>query len=80
MGKFSLWRWFFYTIVTSFFSKVYMARSKETNEIVALKKVRMDNEKEGVSILNSLISILQPFLFNHHLSFLLHLCIEFILK
>jgi len=26
-----------------------MAREKATNEIVALKKVRMDNEKEGVS-------------------------------
>lgn len=26
-----------------------MAREKTTNEVVALKKVRMDNEKEGVS-------------------------------
>lgn len=26
-----------------------MAREKATNEVVALKKVRMDNEKEGVS-------------------------------
>jgi hypothetical protein len=26
-----------------------MAREMETNEIVALKKIRMDNEREGVS-------------------------------
>lgn len=25
-----------------------MARDKQTGEIVALKKIRMDNEKEGV--------------------------------
>jgi serine/threonine protein kinase len=29
-------------------SKVYKARNKETGELVALKRVRMDNEKEGV--------------------------------
>ena len=29
--------------------EVYKARNKETGEFVALKKVRMDNEKEGVS-------------------------------
>ena len=42
--------------------KVYMARSRDDGEIVALKKVRMDNEKEGfpitaireIKILNSL--------------------------
>ena len=28
--------------------KVYMAKDKETGEIVALKKIRMQNEKEGV--------------------------------
>jgi hypothetical protein len=28
--------------------QVYMAREKATGEVVALKKVRMDNEKEGV--------------------------------
>jgi hypothetical protein len=27
-----------------------MARETETQEIVALKKIRMDNEREGVSI------------------------------
>jgi cyclin-dependent kinase 12/13 len=30
------------------YGQVYMARNKKTNEVVALKKVRMDNEKEGV--------------------------------
>ncbi|CAI5488272.1 unnamed protein product [Closterium sp. Naga37s-1] len=30
--------------------QVYMAREKNTGEIVALKKVRMDNEKEGFPI------------------------------
>ena len=29
--------------------QVYSAREKETGDVVALKKVRMDNEKEGVS-------------------------------
>jgi len=29
-------------------SMVYMAREIETGEIVALKKIRMDNEREGV--------------------------------
>ena len=28
-----------------------MAKETETKEIVALKKIRMDNEREGVSIL-----------------------------
>ncbi|KAH9614390.1 hypothetical protein KSS87_019394 [Heliosperma pusillum] len=31
------------------YGQVYMAREIETGEIVALKKIRMDNEKEGVS-------------------------------
>ena len=39
--------WFFPPWIT-FFMQVYMAREKATGEIVALKKVRMDNEKEGV--------------------------------
>lgn len=29
---------------------VFMAKERKTNEIVALKKVRMDNEKEGFPI------------------------------
>lgn len=29
-------------------SQVYMAREIKTGEIVALKKIRMDNEREGV--------------------------------
>lgn len=32
------------------YGKVYLARNKETNEQVALKKIRMDNEKEGFPI------------------------------
>ncbi len=31
------------------YGKVYKARNRETHELVALKRVRMDNEKEGVS-------------------------------
>lgn len=31
------------------YSQVYMAREIRTGEIVALKKIRMDNEREGVS-------------------------------
>lgn len=37
-------------LFTFFFQKVYMARSHDGGEIVALKKVRMDNEKEGFPI------------------------------
>ncbi|MFS7897126.1 putative protein-serine/threonine kinase CMGC-CDK-CRK7-CDK9 family [Helianthus anomalus] len=33
-----------------FFSQVYMAREIRTGEIVALKKIRMDNEREGFPI------------------------------
>ncbi|PNX85379.1 cyclin-dependent kinase [Trifolium pratense] len=29
------------------YGQVYMAREIETGEIVALKKIRMDNEREG---------------------------------
>jgi cyclin-dependent kinase 12/13 len=32
------------------YGQVYMAKNKTTGEIVALKKVRMDNEKEGFPI------------------------------
>lgn len=32
-----------------FGSQVYMAKDIKTGEIVALKKIRMDNEREGVS-------------------------------
>lgn len=34
-----------------FCSQVYMAREIKTGEIVALKKIRMDNEREGVIFL-----------------------------
>lgn len=34
-----------------FFSQVFMAKEIQTGEIVALKKIRMDNEKEGVSFI-----------------------------
>ena len=34
--------------------QVFMAKEMETKEIVALKKIRMDNEREGVSIPPSL--------------------------
>ena len=33
-----------------FFREVFRARHKKTKKIVALKKVLMENEKEGVSI------------------------------
>lgn len=48
------------------FRQVYQARNKINGEIVALKKVRMDNEKEGVciSVLNALVLI-----YNHNISF-----------
>lgn len=32
------------------YGQVYMAREIKTGEIVALKKIRMDNEKEGFPI------------------------------
>lgn len=31
------------------YREVFKARDRKTNRIVALKKVRMENEKEGVS-------------------------------
>lgn len=39
---------FCFLIFLPFPSQVYMAREITTGEIVALKKIRMDNEKEGV--------------------------------
>lgn len=35
-----------------FYSQVFKAREIRTGEIVALKRIRMDNEKEGVCILS----------------------------
>jgi hypothetical protein len=32
------------------YGQVYRATNKESGETVALKRVRMDNEKEGVSV------------------------------
>ena len=34
-----------------FFSEVFKAKDKKTGRIVALKKILMENEKEGVSFL-----------------------------
>lgn len=40
-----------YLIVVVFCcSQVYMAKEIKTGEIVALKKIRMDNEREGVCV------------------------------
>lgn len=39
-------------------SQVYMAKEKRTGEIVALKKIRMDNEREGVCTLTWILSLL----------------------
>lgn len=39
-------------------SQVYMAKEKKTGEVVALKKIRMDNEKEGVLFFSSVIACL----------------------
>lgn len=33
------------------FREVYKARDRESGKLVALKKVRMENEKEGVSLI-----------------------------
>ena len=40
----------FYNTSISFHSEVFKARDKQTKRLVALKKVLMENEKEGVSI------------------------------
>lgn len=46
-----------------FFSEVFKARCKRTGRIVALKKILMENEKEGVSfILTALLFALKSFL------------------
>lgn len=38
-----------------FCSQVFMARETKSGEIVALKKIRMDNEKEGVHYFSCII-------------------------
>jgi hypothetical protein len=43
-----------------FCRQVYKAKDNETEEIVALKKVRMDNEKEGVGVPLLLLAIAVP--------------------
>lgn len=43
-----------------FCRQVYKAKDNETEEIVALKKVRMDNEKEGVGVPSLLLAIAVP--------------------
>jgi len=35
------------------YGQVYMAKEIETGEIVALKKIRMDNEREGIFLVGS---------------------------
>jgi hypothetical protein len=45
--KFYLYMFQFHSIVYAC-SQVYMAREIKTGEIVALKKIRMDNKREGV--------------------------------
>lgn len=39
--------WLFY-YATGTYGVVYKARNKKTNETVALKKIRLENEEEGV--------------------------------
>jgi hypothetical protein len=39
-----------------------MAKETGTNEIVALKKIRMDNEREGVSVPSLLLPLAASFL------------------
>ena len=40
-----------------FVREVFKARNRKTNQIVALKKVRMENEKEGVSWVHLLCGV-----------------------
>lgn len=47
--KLSLFMGFRFIYLVWFCSQVYMAKEIKTGEIVALKKIRMDNEREGVS-------------------------------
>lgn len=48
-------------------SQVYMAREIKTGEIVALKKIRMDNEREGVSLWSpSVFYLLYSGFWMHH--------------
>ena len=37
-------------VVSLYIREVFKARNRKTNHMVALKKVRMENEKEGVSL------------------------------
>lgn len=44
-----IWLYVLHVLILVFSDRqVFMAREKRTGEIVALKKIRMDNEKEGV--------------------------------
>lgn len=43
--------WLQFSPIVAVIRQVYMAKETETKEIVALKKIRMDNEREDVSIL-----------------------------
>lgn len=49
-----LTNFFFYQVITQIgegtYGQVYKARDKNTNQLVALKKVRLENEKEGFPI------------------------------
>lgn len=42
-------RLFILYMIHMLFREVYKARDRENGKLVALKKVRMENEKEGVS-------------------------------
>lgn len=40
---------FWYSILLLMYSKVYKAKNKQTGVYVALKRIRMEAEKDGVS-------------------------------
>eukprot|EP00126_Sphaerothecum_destruens_P006682 Sdes_comp19479_c0_seq2m10961 len=46
------------------FGEVFKAKHRDTGEIVALKKVLMDNEKEGVFFNTLLVQVASIFYFN----------------
>lgn len=48
-------------LVLLYFREVFKARDRKTGRLVALKKVCMDNEKEGVSLNNMLYDLYQQF-------------------
>jgi cyclin-dependent kinase 12/13 len=50
------------------YGQVYLAKDKETGERVALKKIRMDNEKEGVHKVSHL-KLLLVFIHSTSISF-----------